>query len=217
MAQEGPGGLKKGVVLGTDGRREMILLLLATFPVVITLEQRNATFCNLTQESDMISESRLSSVCLSHGEIVVTCNATGDRLRFSWTLNSQILNRTVASGENYSSVSTLKADVPGVLTCMVQNEVSSSNSTITLPTCPVIMCIKRRCIKLIYPTSGQYAEVVFRSHDVVKKDATATEAVEYGRIKIDASSSPRQSLDSHGSMEKSNQTQEKTLVTFSTE
>ncbi|KAJ7996411.1 hypothetical protein DPEC_G00236800, partial [Dallia pectoralis] len=143
---------------------------------------------------DMISESRLSSVCLSHGEIVVTCNATGDRLRFSWTLNSQILNRTVASGENYSSVSTLKADVPGVLTCMVQNEVSSSNSTITLPTCPVfstllsfiivtvaialsfgtllllitvIMCIKRRCIKLHIqlhiqsPTTGLYTEVLF--------------------------------------------------------
>lgn len=69
---------------------------------------------------------------LHHGESVVTCSSEGDGLQYSCTLNGQNLTRRVAYDHYQSSVIILKSDVTGTLTCMVQNKVSSSNSTIDL-------------------------------------------------------------------------------------
>ncbi|XP_029626020.1 uncharacterized protein LOC115204510 isoform X3 [Salmo trutta] len=78
-----------------------------------------------------VSEPVLSHLCLPLGETVVTCSSEGDGLQYSWTLNGQNMTRSVAN-HYQSSVIILKSDVTGTLTCMVQNKVSSSNSTIDL-------------------------------------------------------------------------------------
>ncbi|XP_029626023.1 hepatocyte cell adhesion molecule-like isoform X2 [Salmo trutta] len=92
-----------------------------------------------------VSEPVLSHLCLHHGESVVTCSSEGDDLQYSWTLNGQNLTRSVANDHYQSSVIILKSDVTGTLTCMVQNKVSSSNSTIDLPACQALyeFCMKK--------------------------------------------------------------------------
>ncbi|XP_029626006.1 hepatocyte cell adhesion molecule [Salmo trutta] len=87
-----------------------------------------------------VSEPVLSHLCLHHGETMVTCSSERDGLQYSWTLNGQNLTRSVAYvhyQNTTTSVIILKSDVTGTLTCMVQNKVSSSNSTIHLLACPV--------------------------------------------------------------------------------
>ncbi|XP_055791527.1 uncharacterized protein LOC129863509 [Salvelinus fontinalis] len=85
-----------------------------------------------------VSEPVLSFLCLPHGESEVTCSSEGDGLQYSWTLNGQNLTRSVAYDHYQNSVIILKSDVTGTLTCMVQNKVSSSSSTIDLSlACPV--------------------------------------------------------------------------------
>ncbi|KAM9437268.1 T-cell surface antigen CD2-like isoform 2-T2 [Salvelinus alpinus] len=79
-----------------------------------------------------VSEPVLSHLCLPHGETVVTCSSEGDGLQYSWTLNGQNLTRSGNYDHYQSSVIILKIDVTGTLTCMVQNKVSSSSSTIDL-------------------------------------------------------------------------------------
>ncbi|XP_024252623.1 hepatocyte cell adhesion molecule-like [Oncorhynchus tshawytscha] len=86
-----------------------------------------------------VSEPVLSHLCLPHGETVVTCSSDRDGLQYSWTLNGQNLTRSLAYDHYQNSVITLKSDVTGTLTCMVQNKVNSSNSTIDLSlACPVV-------------------------------------------------------------------------------
>ncbi|XP_064827254.1 uncharacterized protein LOC135543860 isoform X2 [Oncorhynchus masou masou] len=85
-----------------------------------------------------VSEPVLSHLCLPHGETVVRCSSEGDGLQYSWTLNGQNLTRSVAYDHYQNSVIILKSDVTETLTCMVQNKVSSSNSTIHLLACPVV-------------------------------------------------------------------------------
>ncbi|XP_035628732.1 hepatocyte cell adhesion molecule-like [Oncorhynchus keta] len=85
-----------------------------------------------------VSEPVLSHLCLPDGETVVTCSSEGDGLQYSWTLNGQNLTRSVAYDHYQNSVIILKSDVTESLTCMVQNKVSSSNSTIHLLACPVV-------------------------------------------------------------------------------
>ncbi|XP_064860650.1 SLAM family member 7-like [Oncorhynchus nerka] len=85
-----------------------------------------------------VSEPVLSHLCLPHGETVVTCSSEGDGLQYSWTLNGQNLTRSVAYDHYQNSVIILKSDVTETLTCMVQNKVSNSNSTIHLLACPVV-------------------------------------------------------------------------------
>ncbi|XP_036823775.1 uncharacterized protein LOC110509383 [Oncorhynchus mykiss] len=82
-----------------------------------------------------VSEPVLSHLCLPHGETVVTCSSEGDGLQYSWTLNGQNLTRSVAYDHHQNSVIILKSDVTGTLTCLVQNKVSTSNSTIHLLAC----------------------------------------------------------------------------------
>ncbi|KAM9436943.1 uncharacterized protein ACWYII_015041 [Salvelinus alpinus] len=79
-----------------------------------------------------VSEPVLSHLGLPHGETVVTCSSEGDGLQYSWTLNGQNMTRSVAYDHYQNSVIILKNDVTGTLTCMVQNKVSSSSSTIDL-------------------------------------------------------------------------------------
>nr|XP_029503935.1 T-cell surface antigen CD2-like [Oncorhynchus nerka] len=92
-----------------------------------------------------VSEPVLSHLCLPHGETVVTCSSEGDGLQYSWTLNGQNLTRSVAYDHYQNSVIILKSDVTGTLTCMVQNKVSTSNSTIHLPACQALyeFCMKK--------------------------------------------------------------------------
>ncbi|XP_064827565.1 uncharacterized protein LOC135544108 isoform X2 [Oncorhynchus masou masou] len=91
-----------------------------------------------------VSEPVLSHLCLPHGETVVTCSSEGDGLQYSWTLNGQNLTRSVAY-DHYQNSVILKSDVTGTLTCMVQNKVSTSNSTIHLPDCQALyeFCMKK--------------------------------------------------------------------------
>ncbi|XP_019903730.2 T-cell surface antigen CD2 [Esox lucius] len=77
-----------------------------------------------------VSPPMLFHICVRHEEAVGICISDGDDLQYSWTLNSQILN----SGVPYNVVK-LKNNDTGELTCIVQNNVSSQNSTIVATAC----------------------------------------------------------------------------------
>ncbi|XP_041710397.1 uncharacterized protein LOC121544523 isoform X1 [Coregonus clupeaformis] len=81
-----------------------------------------------------VSPPQLSSECLSHGEMRVTCSFEGDSPQYSWTLDGQTLDGQTLNGmEAFLSDMTdtviLKKGVVGTLACTVKNHIS--NVTIT--------------------------------------------------------------------------------------
>lgn len=83
-----------------------------------------------------VSSPQLSSECLSHGEMRVSCSSEGDGPQYSWTLDGHPLNNNDNSfGEMTNSI-TLQKGLSGDLNCTIRNNISSVTvSRIILP-CP---------------------------------------------------------------------------------
>ncbi|XP_064829648.1 T-cell surface antigen CD2-like [Oncorhynchus masou masou] len=71
-----------------------------------------------------VSSPQLSSECLSHGEMRVSCSSEGDGPQYSWTLDGQTLNDTDAPPDNKTNTVTLKKGLSGNLTCTVRNNIN---------------------------------------------------------------------------------------------
>ncbi|XP_071002467.1 CD48 antigen-like isoform X1 [Oncorhynchus clarkii lewisi] len=84
-----------------------------------------------------VSSPQLSSECLSHGEMKVSCSSEGDGPQYSWTLDGQTVRDTETSpGEETNTTITLKKGLSGDLTCTVRNTINSDTVSRRISHCP---------------------------------------------------------------------------------
>nr|XP_046181176.1 T-cell surface antigen CD2 isoform X5 [Oncorhynchus gorbuscha] len=88
-----------------------------------------------------VSSPQLSSECLSHGEMRVSCSSEGDGPQYSWTLDGQTLNDTDASSDNKTNTITLKKGLSGDLTCTVRNNINRNTVSRRISHCPVLIYV----------------------------------------------------------------------------
>ncbi|XP_071267279.1 uncharacterized protein [Salvelinus alpinus] len=83
-----------------------------------------------------VSSPQLSSECLSHGEMRVSCSSEGDGTQYSWTLDGQTLRDTETSPGEETNTITLKKGLSGNLTCTIRNYISSDTVSRRILPCP---------------------------------------------------------------------------------
>ncbi|KAJ8254723.1 hypothetical protein GJAV_G00196450 [Gymnothorax javanicus] len=83
-----------------------------------------------------VSRPLVSQLCLSTGEIKVSCSSSGDYPEYNWTLEHLPLNGTKAFLSNETKTVILKKGVSGLITCKVSNRVSQEKTTQELRKCP---------------------------------------------------------------------------------
>ncbi|XP_029515444.1 uncharacterized protein LOC115129342 isoform X2 [Oncorhynchus nerka] len=88
-----------------------------------------------------VSRPQLSSECLSHGEMRVSCSSEGDGPQYSWTLDGQTLNDTDAPPDNKTNTITLKKGLSGDLTCTVRNYINSDTVSRRISHCPGLIYV----------------------------------------------------------------------------
>eukprot|EP00063_Salmo_salar_P093158 XP_014067993.1 PREDICTED: uncharacterized protein LOC106611884 isoform X1 [Salmo salar] len=88
-----------------------------------------------------VSSPQLSSECLSHGEMRVSCSSEGDGPQYSWNLDGQTLRDTEASADDETNTITLKKGLSGDLTCTVRNHISSDTVSSRISHCPGLIYV----------------------------------------------------------------------------
>ncbi|XP_029627192.1 uncharacterized protein LOC115205388 isoform X2 [Salmo trutta] len=88
-----------------------------------------------------VSSPQLSSECLSHGEMKVSCSSEGDGPQYSWTLDGQTLNDTETSPGDETNTITLKKGLSGDLTCTIRNNISSDTVSRRILHCPGLIYV----------------------------------------------------------------------------
>ncbi|XP_036826016.1 uncharacterized protein LOC110504834 isoform X4 [Oncorhynchus mykiss] len=88
-----------------------------------------------------VSSPQLSSECLSHGEMKVSCSSEGDGPQYSWTLDGQTLRDTETSPGEETNTITLKKDLSGDLTCTVRNNINSDTVSRRIVHCPGLIYV----------------------------------------------------------------------------
>ncbi|XP_055744966.1 T-cell surface antigen CD2-like isoform X2 [Salvelinus fontinalis] len=83
-----------------------------------------------------VSSPQLSSECLSHGEVRVSCYSEGDGPQYSWTLDGQTLRDTETFPGDETNTITLKKGLSGDLTCTIRNNISSDTVSRRISHCP---------------------------------------------------------------------------------
>ncbi|XP_041751310.2 uncharacterized protein LOC121580321 [Coregonus clupeaformis] len=84
-----------------------------------------------------VSSPQLSSECLSHGEMRVSCSSEGNGPQYSRTLDGHTVRDTEASSDNETNTITLKKGLSGDLTCIIRNNISSVAVSKRISHCPV--------------------------------------------------------------------------------
>ncbi|KAM9511898.1 uncharacterized protein ACWYII_046136 [Salvelinus alpinus] len=102
-----------------------------------------------------VSHAKLSSECLSNGEVRVSCSSEGDGPQYSWTLDGHPLRDTEASPGDKTDTITLKKGLSGDLTCTVKNNINSVTTSERISHCPAL--IYMNCTK---PNKTKTAEWV---------------------------------------------------------
>ncbi|CAB1337026.1 unnamed protein product, partial [Coregonus sp. 'balchen'] len=88
-----------------------------------------------------VSSLQLSSQCLTHGEMRVTCSSEGDGPQYSWTLDGHTQRDTEASPGDQTNTMTLKRGLSGDLTCTVKNHISSVTVSKKISPCEGLMYV----------------------------------------------------------------------------
>ncbi|XP_029627176.1 uncharacterized protein LOC115205381 isoform X2 [Salmo trutta] len=88
-----------------------------------------------------VSSPQLSSECLSHGEMKVSCSSEGDGPQYSWTLDGQTLRDTETSPGDETNTITLKKGLSGNLTCTIRNNISSDTVSRIISHCPGLIYV----------------------------------------------------------------------------
>ncbi|XP_071267275.1 uncharacterized protein [Salvelinus alpinus] len=88
-----------------------------------------------------VSSPQLSSECLSHGEMRVSCSSEGDGTQYSWTLDGQTLRDTETSPGEETNTITLKKGLSGNLTCTIRNYISSDTVSRRILPCPGLIYV----------------------------------------------------------------------------
>ncbi|XP_048885268.1 uncharacterized protein LOC125750941 isoform X2 [Brienomyrus brachyistius] len=91
-----------------------------------------------------VTPPALSSVCLPHGELRVSCSSAGDNPQYSWLLDGLFLNNSRPVYDDGKGAIILGKNTSGSLTCTAKNNVSEEKAAVTLPNCaglgPVVNC-----------------------------------------------------------------------------
>ncbi|XP_071267302.1 uncharacterized protein [Salvelinus alpinus] len=88
-----------------------------------------------------VSSPQLSSECLSHGEMRVSCSSEGDGPQYSWTLDGQTLRDSETSPDNETNTITLKKGLSVNLTCTVRNNISTETVSRRISHCPGLIYV----------------------------------------------------------------------------
>eukprot|EP00063_Salmo_salar_P080652 XP_014055487.1 PREDICTED: uncharacterized protein LOC106604897 [Salmo salar] len=88
-----------------------------------------------------VSSPQLSSQCLTHGEMRVSCSSEGDGPQYSWTLDGHTHRDTEASPGGKTNTVTLKRGQSGDLTCTVKNNINSVTVSKIISPCEGIMYV----------------------------------------------------------------------------
>ncbi|XP_035618707.1 uncharacterized protein LOC118376126 isoform X1 [Oncorhynchus keta] len=88
-----------------------------------------------------LSSPQLSSQCLTHGEMRVSCSSEGDGPQYSWTLDGHPLRDTEASPGDKTNTITLKRGQSGDLTCTVINNINSVTVSKIISPCEGLMYV----------------------------------------------------------------------------
>ncbi|XP_029627179.1 uncharacterized protein LOC115205382 [Salmo trutta] len=88
-----------------------------------------------------VSSPLMSSECLSHGEMRVSCSSEGDGPQYSWTLDGQTLRDTETSPGDETNTITLKKGLSGNLTCTIRNNISSDTVSRRISHCPGLIYV----------------------------------------------------------------------------
>ncbi|KAM9513559.1 uncharacterized protein ACWYII_046958 [Salvelinus alpinus] len=88
-----------------------------------------------------VSSPQLSSQCLTHGEMRVSCSSEGDSPQYSWTLDGHTHRDTDASPGDKTNTITLKRGQSGDLTCTVKNNINSVTVSKIISPCEGIMYV----------------------------------------------------------------------------
>ncbi|XP_070994596.1 T-cell surface antigen CD2-like isoform X2 [Oncorhynchus clarkii lewisi] len=83
-----------------------------------------------------VSSPQLSSECLSHGDMKVSCSSEGDGPQYSWTLDGQTVRDTDAPPDNKTNTITLKKGLSGNLTCTIRNNINRNTVSRRISHCP---------------------------------------------------------------------------------
>ncbi|CAB1325231.1 unnamed protein product [Coregonus sp. 'balchen'] len=119
-----------------------------------------------------VSSPQLSSECLSHGEIRVSCSSEGNGPQYSRTLDGHTVRDTEASSDNETNTITLKKGLSGDLTCTIRNNISSVAVSKRISHCPGVLlsvllqsvsseCYSRVLVQSV--TSECYSRVLVQS------------------------------------------------------
>ncbi|XP_071254439.1 uncharacterized protein [Salvelinus alpinus] len=86
-----------------------------------------------------VTKAKLSSKCLSHGEMRVSCSSEGDSPQYSWTLDGHPLNNNDNSFDEKTNAITLQKGLSGDLNCTIRNNISSVTVSRVILPCPEII------------------------------------------------------------------------------
>ncbi|KAK6298767.1 hypothetical protein J4Q44_G00302770 [Coregonus suidteri] len=113
----------RGVQLIIGGSLVAVVLVLAVVVGVYCIRKRRTP----PQSPAPVSSLQLSSQCLTHGAMRVSCSSEGDGPQYSWTLDEHPLRDTEASSGDETNTITLKKGLSGDLTVP-----SKTKSTVSL-------------------------------------------------------------------------------------
>ncbi|XP_070994595.1 T-cell surface antigen CD2-like isoform X1 [Oncorhynchus clarkii lewisi] len=88
-----------------------------------------------------VSSPQLSSECLSHGDMKVSCSSEGDGPQYSWTLDGQTVRDTDAPPDNKTNTITLKKGLSGNLTCTIRNNINRNTVSRRISHCPGLIYV----------------------------------------------------------------------------
>nr|XP_029517648.1 hepatocyte cell adhesion molecule-like isoform X2 [Oncorhynchus nerka] len=165
-----------------------------------------------------VSSPQLSSQCLTHGEMRVSCSSEGDGPQYSWTLDGHPLRDTEASPGDKTNTITLKRGQSGDLTCTVKNNINSVTVSKIISPCEeiigmvaaslagvvlvLVMVLAVYCVqkKKKPPKTSVHVDsqdVEYANVRTLKKQMRLQERkVEYGQVKI--TGAPQQPLEVFG-------------------
>ncbi|XP_048885348.1 T-cell surface antigen CD2-like isoform X7 [Brienomyrus brachyistius] len=112
----------------------------------------------------------LSSLCLPHGELRVSCSSAGDNPQYSWLLDGLLLNNSRPVYDDGKGAVILGKSTSGSLTCTAKNNVSEEKAAVTLPNCaavdmmPMLFAALGTVVLLPVLTVGLYSYCRKRPH-----------------------------------------------------
>ncbi|XP_048885270.1 T-cell surface antigen CD2-like isoform X4 [Brienomyrus brachyistius] len=144
-----------------------------------------------------VTPPALSSVCLPHGELRVSCSSAGDNPQYSWLLDGLFLNNSRPVYDDGKGAIILGKNTSGSLTCTAKNNVSEEKAAVTLPNCavdmmPMLFVALGTVVLLLILTVGLYSYCRKRPHVQAEEIKPDTEEMTYAQVTFNRKKSRRE-------------------------